>query len=92
MVGAGFDAGVDDFAQFAQMIRAGVDLDDSAAGLQYTGEFWIDREAEQAEHAVTTAEERPSALGHLEAVKADVKKIAPPTPAVGKLKTKDPEL
>jgi hypothetical protein len=48
----GLECGVDDFAQLAQVVRAGVDLQQFAAAAQHARELGVDREAEHAQHAV----------------------------------------
>lgn len=67
-------------------------IDDTYGNTFYKKEPLPDQPLEQAKLAATVTEERPSALGRLEAVKADVKKIEPPVQPADKLKTKEPEL
>ena len=46
------ERGIDDFAQFAQVIRTGIDLQQHAARLEYPGKLAINREAEHAQHKI----------------------------------------
>ncbi len=67
-------------------------IDDTYGNTFYKMEPPLTSELKQTEPTIQAAEERPSTLGRLEAVKADVKTIDTKVSAADKLKNKAPEL